>query len=75
MEQEGSLHNHTFDGIIVSGIGAGALSKLQAQKIKVYRSVGHSAIKDIINAHKRGLLQEMGMESVCSHHHEYEEKK
>jgi predicted Fe-Mo cluster-binding NifX family protein len=64
-----ALSGEQFDGIIVSGIGAGALSKLQAQKIKVYRSTEYTSLKDVVDAYKKGLLKEMGMESACSHHH------
>ena len=62
------LGNETFDGIVVGGIGMGALNKLKAANIKVYRAEG-CLIKDIIDASKAGLLIEMSMEGACSHHH------
>ncbi|MBF0363453.1 MAG: NifB/NifX family molybdenum-iron cluster-binding protein [Oligoflexia bacterium] len=64
-----ALSGEQIDGIIVGGIGGGALSKLHAQNIKVYKSNGYSSIKDVVDAYKKGLLSEMGMESACSHHH------
>ena len=64
-----ALSGEQFDGIIVGGIGGGALSKLHAQNIKVYKSNEYSSIKDVVDAYKKGLLNEMGMESACSHHH------
>lgn len=64
-----ALSGEQFNGIIVSGIGAGALNKLHAQNIKVYKSGGQASIKEIVMAYKNGHLSEMDISSACSHHH------
>ena len=62
------LAGHKFEGIVVGGIGAGALIKLHAANIKVFKT-NHSTITDTINAYKSNSLNEITLDSACSHHH------
>ena len=61
------LSAHKFDGIVVGGIGAGALNKLRASNIKVFKTE-HKNITDTIKAYKENSLKEMTPEASCSHH-------
>ncbi len=62
-----ALAGESLDGIIVGGIGMGALMKLQAAGITVYRAV-HPTVAETVEAFKRGLLQPIGQGGACAHH-------
>jgi len=62
-----ALSGHTVDAIIVGGIGAGAIGKLNAMGIKVYRAEKY-AISENLEMFKKGLLTEMNMSQACGHH-------
>lgn len=62
------LGDEKFDGIVVGGIGMGALNKLKTAGIKVYKTQC-LVVKDVVAAAKTESLTEMKMEGACSHHH------
>ena len=64
------LSAYTFDGIVVGGIGAGALNKLKASNIKVFKT-GFGNIADSIKAYKENKLEEMELNSTCAGHGEH----
>ncbi len=61
------LGNYEFDGIVVGGIGAGALNKLKNAGITVYRTE-YSNINETISAYNNNKLKEMDQNNVCSHY-------
>jgi predicted Fe-Mo cluster-binding NifX family protein len=62
-----ALAGHTIDAVIVGGIGAGALAKLQAMGARVYRATGRS-VSEVLDAFEGGGLQEITPEAACGHH-------
>jgi len=62
------LAGESVDGIIVGGIGMGALMKLQAAGIEVFRAV-HPTVAETIAAFKEGALQRVGQDGACAGHH------
>jgi len=63
------IGNESYDAIVVSGIGAGALNKLCAAGKKVYKTE-FLTIKETINAIKQGKLLEFSANSACTHHND-----
>ena len=63
-----ALAGDTVDGIIVGGIWIGALMKLQAAGITVYRAV-HQTVAETIAALRDGSLQPVGQDEACAAHH------
>jgi predicted Fe-Mo cluster-binding NifX family protein len=61
------LGGESIDGIIVGGIGMGALMKLQAAGITVYRAQ-HPTVGETVTAFKAGTLQPIGAEEACAGH-------
>jgi predicted Fe-Mo cluster-binding NifX family protein len=61
------LGGEKFDGIVVGGIGMGALNKLKSANIKVYKSAFPS-IKETLSAYKNGKLLEVDPNQACSGH-------
>src|SRR3989339_327987 len=59
------LGHEKFDGIVVGGIGAGALNKLMAAKIKVYKT-GYTTIRETVEAFKGNQLVEVNLNLACS---------
>ena len=64
------LSAYTFDGIVVGGIGAGALNKLRASNIKVFKT-GFGNIADSVKAYKENKLEEMSLNLTCAGHGEH----
>jgi len=62
-----ALDGHTVDAVAVGGIGGGALRKLQAGGIKVYRAVEGSVGANLALA-RNGKLPEMALINVCAGH-------
>jgi hypothetical protein len=56
------------DGIIVGGIAMGALMKLQAAGIAVFRAV-HPTVAETIAAFRDGSLHPVGQDQACVAHH------
>ncbi len=63
-----ALAGESVDGIIVGGIGMGALMKLQAAGITVYRAV-HPTVGEAVAAFKTGSLRPVGQDEACAAHH------
>ena len=61
------LDGKDIDGVVVGGIGRGALFKLLAGNIGVFMSE-YSTVKDTIAAHKAGLLRPVSPEGACAGH-------
>jgi predicted Fe-Mo cluster-binding NifX family protein len=62
-----SLQGEQIDGMVVGGIGMGALSKLNAASIGVYISE-HSTVAETIAAFKAGALRLVQPHMACGHH-------
>jgi len=63
-----ALAGETVDGIVVGGIGMGALMKLQTAGITVYRAV-HPTVGETLAAFTAGSLQPLGQNEACGGHH------
>jgi predicted Fe-Mo cluster-binding NifX family protein len=64
-----SLAGENLDGIVVGGIGMGALRKLQAANIRVYLSM-LPTIEATLAAFKAGTLEPVTPETACGGHGE-----
>jgi predicted Fe-Mo cluster-binding NifX family protein len=62
-----SLAGERVDGMVVGGIGMGALGKLQAANIQVYLSEFPTAAATI-EAFKAGKLKVVTPQTACGHH-------
>ena len=62
-----ALNGEMVDAILVGGIGAGALMKLNHQGIKVFSVANETASKNI-ELLKRNDLGEFSVENSCNHH-------
>jgi predicted Fe-Mo cluster-binding NifX family protein len=65
------LAGETVDGIVVGGIGMGALMKLQAAGITVYRAT-HPTVGETLAAFTAGSLDPVDQNDACAghgHHH------
>ena len=63
-----ALAGQPIDGIAVGGIGMGALSKLRAGGIDVFRA-SHETVGQTLAAFAAGTLQRVGDEHACSADH------
>ncbi len=61
------LQGKRIDAIIVGGIGARAVERLNDAGIRVYRST-KGTVRDNIEALKRGALEELTADNSCGHH-------
>jgi predicted Fe-Mo cluster-binding NifX family protein len=64
------LAGEQVDGIVVGGIGMGALMKLQAAGVTVYRAM-HPTVAETVAAFKGGTLQPVGEDGTCAGHQEH----
>lgn len=62
-----ALDGKSVDAIVVGGIGAGALTKLNALGIKVYGAAALT-VKDNLALLSNGRLQELSVENSCRAH-------
>ena len=62
-----SLQGERFDAMVVGGIGMGALNKLSAAGIRVYRSQ-HATVGEVVAAFKTGSLELMQPGMACAQH-------
>ena len=62
-----SLQGQHVDGMVVGGIGMGALNKLSASNIRVYRSE-HATVAEVVAAFKAGSLKPMQQSMACAGH-------
>jgi predicted Fe-Mo cluster-binding NifX family protein len=63
-----ALAGESVDGIVVGGIGMGALTKLQAAGITVYRAL-HPTVGETLAAFTAGALQPLGHHEACGGNH------
>jgi len=68
-----ALAGERVDGLIVGGIGMGALMKLQAAGIAVFRAM-HPTVAETIAAFKEGRLQPVGEDGACVSHHGHHQR-
>jgi len=62
-----SLQGEKIDGMVVGGIGMGALNKLNAAGIRVYIS-DHGTVAETLAAFKAGALRPMQPDMACANH-------
>jgi predicted Fe-Mo cluster-binding NifX family protein len=62
-----ALHGEAVDGVVVGGIGAGAIARLRAAGIEVYLA-GHATVGETLEAFKAGALKPVAPDFVCGHH-------
>jgi len=62
-----ALNGEIVDAIIVGGIGAGAIRKLNSMGIKVYRA-DNNTIQKNIDLFGSNSLPELSMDDACTHH-------
>ncbi|MEW5983476.1 MAG: NifB/NifX family molybdenum-iron cluster-binding protein [Acidobacteriota bacterium] len=63
-----ALAGEPVEGIVVGGIGMGALMKLQAAGITVYRAM-HPTVEEVLAAFTAGSLQPLDRNEACDGHH------
>jgi predicted Fe-Mo cluster-binding NifX family protein len=62
-----SLQGERIDGVVVGGIGMGALNKLMAGNIQVYLAQ-HDTVAEALDAFRAGSLKLVLPEMACAHH-------
>jgi predicted Fe-Mo cluster-binding NifX family protein len=62
-----SLEGEQLDGMVVGGIGMGALRKLEAANIRVYLAA-HPTVGETVAAFKAGTLRAVEPGMACAHH-------
>lgn len=62
-----SLAGHEIDAVVCTGIGAGALNKLNASGIKVFKAEGKT-VEELVAASKNNSLPEFSAKTVCTTH-------
>jgi predicted Fe-Mo cluster-binding NifX family protein len=63
-----AITGQSVDGIVVGGIGMGALMKLRGVGIDVFRAV-HPTVSETVAAFTAGTLQRVGDDQACAGHH------
>ena len=61
------LAGKKIDAIIVGGIGARAVERLNEAGIRVYRSAP-GTVRDNVEALAKGVLEELTVDNSCGHH-------
>ncbi len=62
-----SLAGERFDGIVVGGIGQGALAKLRAKGVRVFLA-NAGTVGDAVAAFTSGALEEVSPATACAGH-------
>lgn len=62
-----ALSGEVVDAVVVGGIGAGAISKLNSMGIKVYKAIDGD-IEVNLESLKKGELKEFSSTHTCNHH-------
>jgi predicted Fe-Mo cluster-binding NifX family protein len=62
-----ALGGLSVDAVVVGGIGAGAITRLQAEGIKVYRSAAET-VKQNLDLLKECKLPELSVQNACRGH-------
>jgi predicted Fe-Mo cluster-binding NifX family protein len=65
-----TIGGSNVDAVIVGGIGGGAISKLNANNIKVFQSV-HGTVQLNIDLFNKSSLPELAMEHACTQHNHH----
>ena len=63
-----AIAGHKVDAVVVGGIGAGALSKLAASGIQVFKAE-HPTVKESVDAFTQGSLSPVDPHEACQGHH------
>ena len=66
-----ALGGKEVDAVVVGGIGGGALSKLNAMGVKVYRAV-EGTVQENATLILAGRLPEFTMDQTCGGHHGFQ---
>ena len=61
------LEGESVEGLVVGGIGAGALAKLAASGIAVYAAT-HATVSQTVEAYKAGTLKKVEPHMACAQH-------
>ncbi|MFC1745471.1 NifB/NifX family molybdenum-iron cluster-binding protein [Candidatus Riflebacteria bacterium] len=62
-----ALSGSSVDAVIVGGIGKGAINKLNAMGIKIYRAK-EVTVKNNLKLFKKGKLPEITLKNACNEH-------
>lgn len=62
-----ALAGEKVDGLVVGGIGMGALNKLNAAGYQVFQSQ-FATVKETVEAHRNGSLPVFSLQNVCGGH-------
>ncbi len=62
-----ALNGRSIDAVVVGGIGAGAINKLNAMNIRVYQA-SVATVQENVALFKEGGLPEIALENACGHH-------
>nr|WP_243108690.1 NifB/NifX family molybdenum-iron cluster-binding protein [Clostridium rectalis] len=62
-----ALSGENVDAVIVGGIGAGAIMKLNSMGVKVFKAA-EGTIKENLDMLKSGVLKEFPSNHTCNHH-------
>ncbi len=62
-----SLSGHEIDAVVCGGIGAGALNRLNASRIRVFKATGET-VEELMAAFKNNSLTEFSVKTVCTDH-------
>lgn len=62
-----AISGESIDAVIVGGIGRGAISKLNAEGIRVYKAEADTLLKNV-ELFKDGKLSEFSPDNCCDHH-------
>ncbi len=62
-----TLGDGGLDAMIVGGIGPGAIMKLNAMGVKVFRA-GAATVRENLSLLGKGVLRELSMDDVCREH-------
>ena len=65
-----ALAGERVDGMVVGGIGMGALMKLQAAGITVYQAT-RPTVREAVTAFQSGALQPIDQDRACAGHHHH----
>ena len=63
-----AIQGEALDGIVVGGIGMGALNKLMTAGLAVYRAQ-HPTVQSTLDAYNSGALRLMTLDAACGGHH------
>jgi predicted Fe-Mo cluster-binding NifX family protein len=62
-----AIGGRSVDAVVVGGIGAGAINRLNAEGIRVYRAVAQT-VKQNLDLLKESKLPELSIQNACAGH-------